>query len=171
MGNLRDELLKKGLVSEKRARELANRERARKKKIGKRAATDEKLAYEQARAREQQARREADRRRELERLDQQAHAALQARIVQLIEDHALSDGIRGPRKFHFVTRRKTILYLDLNDSAATQLTEGRAAICEIPGSRPESFRLVPARTAEKIREIDPTWVRFFEPSRIEPQEP
>ena len=171
MGNLRDELLNKGLVSEKRARELANRERARKKKIGKRAAADEKISHQQARAREEQARREADRRRELERLDQQARAELQARVVQLIEDHALSDGIRGPRKFHFVTRRKTVLYLDLNDSAAAQLTEGRAAICEVPGSHPETFRLVPARTAEKIREIDPAWVRFFEASRAEPNEP
>ncbi|HHN73723.1 MAG TPA: DUF2058 family protein [Acidobacteria bacterium] len=167
MGNLRDELLKKGLVSEGRARELANRERARKKKLGKRAAADEKATLEQARARQEQARREADRRRELERLDQQAYAEVRARVAQLVGDHAICEGIRGPRKFHFVTRNQTILYLDLNDAAAGQLEDGRAAICEIPGTEPEVFRLVPARIAEKVREIDPTWVRFFEGARPE----
>lgn len=67
MGNLRDQLKKAKLLSEKDARRLAHEERVRHKEIGGAEAADQaKAEHQEALARRREEQAEADRRRDLE---------------------------------------------------------------------------------------------------------
>lgn len=162
MGDLRDELIKKGLVSSRRAKELSHAEKARKKKLGKKQVKQLETRTRQQLLEREQARREADRQRETSRMGEQEQKELTHRLVQLLADHKLTGRVHGPRRFHFVSRKGTIPFLELNEQTAKGLENGEVAICDLPDSDPETFLLVPAEIARRARELDPDCVLFFE---------
>lgn len=163
MGNLKDELLKKGLTDDRRARQMAHDEKARRNRLGKDAVEGERRAHEQELQAKEQARRETDRRREQERQKQEAARATRLGLAQMLRDRALTSGVRGPRRWHFVTRERRIPYLDVSDDAARRLEQGQIAICEVPDTAPEQFVLVPAEAAARLREGAPEYVLFLNP--------
>lgn len=160
MGSLKDELLKKGLADDKRARQLAHDEKARRNKLGKGAVDEERRRAEEDRLAKERGRRETDRAREAERTKEQAAKTARAALVQMIKDRAVTSGIRGPRRWHFVTRDRKAPFLEVSDEAGKQLEAGRLAICEIPGADPEQFVVVPGETALRVAETAPEYVRF-----------
>ncbi len=160
MGSLKDELLKKGLADDRRARQLAHDEKARRNRIGKDAVDDERRRTEEERVTKERERRETDRRREQERAKEDAARSALLGVAQMLRDHAQTRGVRGPKRFHFVTRERKIPYLDVSDDAARRLENGQLAICEIPGTAPETFVVVPAETAARVRETAPEYVLF-----------
>ena len=99
MGSLRDQLVKTGLADDKRARQLAHDEKARKNKLGRDAIVAEKHAEEEERRSRDAAKREQDRAREAERSRGETAREATARAAQLLRDHLLRDGVKGPRRF------------------------------------------------------------------------
>jgi uncharacterized protein YaiL (DUF2058 family) len=168
MGSLRDQLVKTGLADDKRARQLAHDEKARKNKLGRDAIVAEKHAEEEERRSRDAAKREQDRAREAERSRGETAREATARAAQLLRDHLLRDGVKGPRRFHFVTRRGAIPFLELSEDAAKRLEAGGAAICEVPGAALEEFVLVPADVARRLKESHAAWVLFLNEGRTEP---
>ena len=162
MGDLRDELVKKGLVSSQRAKQLSHAEKARKKKLGKKEIKNLETRNQQQLREREQARREADRQREISRMGEQEQKELIHRLVQLLTDHKLTGRVHGPRRFYFVSRRSTIPFLELNEQTAKTLENGETAICDLPDTDPETFLLVPAEIARRARELDPGCVLFFQ---------
>lgn len=161
MADLRDALKRSGLVNDKQARKLAHEEKARKKKLG-RKGLDEERAEKEAEARQKQAaQREQDRQRESAKLAKRKQREESAALAQIVRDHALTSGVMGARRFHFVTREGKIPYLDVADEIARGLERGELAICEMPGATPEEFVLLDARHARRVRAIDADVVRFF----------
>jgi hypothetical protein len=165
MGSLRDQLVKTGLADDKRARQLAHDEKARRNKLGREGITAEQHAAEEERRARDEARRAADRAREAERLRESGEHEALARAGQLLRDHALRDGIKGPRRFHFVTRERKIPFLELSEDAAKRLEAGSAAICEVPGSAPEEFVVVTADVARRLTETHAGFVLFLNEGR------
>ncbi|MBP7147406.1 MAG: DUF2058 family protein [Acidobacteria bacterium] len=165
MGSLKDELVKKGVLDDKRARQLAHEERARRNRIGQDAVAGEKQHAEQERRAREEARRAADREREARRQQEQARHEGQSRLAQVVRDHALTQGVRGPRRFHFVARDGKIPFLDVSDEIGRKLEAGGAAICEVPGSAPAQFVVLPGETARKVREDGPEYVLFLNDPR------
>jgi len=168
MGSLRDQLVKTGLADDKRARQLAHDEKARKNKLGREGISAEQHAAEEARRARDEARRTTDRAREAERLKLAGEHEQLARAAQLLRDHALRDGIKGPRRFHFVTRGRKIPFLELSEDAAKRLEAGQVAICEIPGASPEDFVLVAADIARRLSETHAEFVLFLSEGRPGP---
>jgi hypothetical protein len=168
MGSLRDQLVKTGLADDKRARQLAHDEKARKNKLGREGITAEQRAAEEERRTREEARRAADRAREAERSKEAGEHEALARAAQLVRDHALRDGIKGPRRFHFVARDRKIPFLELSEEAAKRLEAGGAAICEVPGSSPEEFVLVTADVARRLKDTHAGFVLFLNGGRTEP---
>ncbi len=168
MGSLRDQLVKSGLADEKRARQLAHDEKARKNKLGREGITAEQRAADVDRRAKEEARRATDRAAAAERAKETGEHETLAQAAQMLRDHALRDGIRGPRRFHFVTREGRIPFLELSEDAAKRLESGQAAICEVPGSAPEGFVVVGAETADRLRQTLPDRVLFFNSSRKAP---
>ena len=160
MGNLRDELLKKGIINEKRARAVIHEEKARQKRLGADQVEEERRAREEAARLEVEARREADRRREEERRLQHEKELDESRIPGLIRLGLVREGAVGNRRFYFITREHTVSYIEVSDGAVRSLTDGRVAIVEACGVVRQDFCLVTAEQAHEIAKIDPACVRF-----------
>jgi uncharacterized protein len=160
MGNLRDEILKKGLTSEKRARAVVHEEKARQKKLSPEELAAEHAAREAAAAREIEERRAADRRREEERKVHAAENREAHRVEDLILLGLVKDG-GGNRRFYFVTREQTISFLELSDGGHRGLADGRVGIVESGGLTRMDFCLVAAEQAAAIASLDPDRVRFL----------
>jgi uncharacterized protein len=170
MGNLRDELLKKGITSEKRARAVRHEEQARQKLLGPEAVAAEAAAREEQAAREHEERMAADRRRDEERRREEASDRAAHRLDSLIHAGLLREGTAGNRRFYFVTRQHTISFLELSDGAHRSLADGRAAVVESGGLVRDDFCLVAREQAAEIGRLDPERVRFWNPSGATPRE-
>ncbi len=161
MGNLRDELIKKGVVSSKKAQQIAHKDRARKNKLGRRRVAEERSAQDSARRARETSQREEDRKRESVRRDEASQHEERHALIQLMRDHARHD-LRGPRRFHFVTRSQRIPFLEVNEQAARSLEHGELAICELPDTDPEQFLILPAESARRVQASAAEFVLFFE---------
>ncbi|MEL6182804.1 MAG: hypothetical protein AAFS10_27870, partial [Myxococcota bacterium] len=79
----------------------------------------------------------------------------------------------GKRRWHFVASDHHIKYIDIRDSDAWMLEEGRMAIVErIDDQREndaETFQVVPRETAEVLWEMNDAYVRFWNRSRQDPR--
>jgi uncharacterized protein YaiL (DUF2058 family) len=160
MQNLRDKLLKAGLVTEKQAQEA---ERGNKKMQGTVQKRQQAVSEEERQRSEAFALREAEqaeeRRKEAARkadARQQSERAL--RLRQLVEAHRLRDG-PGEVHFHFVKRSGKIGRLAVTPQTATLLESGAAAVVEDPGS--PDHAVVPGEAAQRIYEVDRQAVRFW----------
>jgi uncharacterized protein YaiL (DUF2058 family) len=160
MQNLRDKLLKAGLVTEKQAQEAAREERrGSAKKVHER---DRQLSEEERQRREAFAAREAEvaeqRRQEAAK---QAEARMQSerarRLRQLVEVHRIREN--GEVTFHYVRRSGKIGRLDVSLATQKLLEQGGAAVVEDPGS--PDCAVVPGDAAKRIYEVDPQAIRFW----------
>lgn len=143
-----DQLKAAGLVDEKKVKQAKKQKHQQRKQQGKGKAGGE--GARQAAEKARQARTERD--RELNRQQKAAaeKKALAAQVRQLIEANRIAPG-EGEITYHFSHQGKVRrLYLD--QAQQRQLARGRLAIVCLDAD----FALVPAATAEKIRERDET---------------
>ncbi|MBN2495281.1 MAG: hypothetical protein JXR96_11860 [Deltaproteobacteria bacterium] len=179
MQNLRDKLLKAGVVSQKakkKAEHQSRLERTRRRKQGLdggQAEQAERERFERKRA----DKRAADQQREIER--QQDRAACGARRAERVSAREEEqDGLRrvyrarellqasmflparpGPVRFCFVSRSGGIRCLELSTRIAHDLSAGLLAICQLPGER--RWGLARRDVVEQVLEVEPELVRFF----------
>jgi uncharacterized protein YaiL (DUF2058 family) len=160
MQNLRDKLLKAGLVTEKQAKEA---ERKAGKQPGTVQQKQQSLSEEERQRREAFALREAElaeeRRKEAARkaeARQQSERAL--RLRQLVEKNRVREA-PGEVNFHFVKRNGKVGRLAVSPQTAKLLESGAAAVVEDPGN-PE-HAVVPGDAAKRIYEVDKQAVRFW----------
>jgi uncharacterized protein YaiL (DUF2058 family) len=160
MQNLRDKLLKAGLVTEKQATEVA-----REQKQGaprKHREREEQVSEEERQRREAFAAREAElaeeRRKEAVK---QAEARMQSerarRLRQLVETHRIREP--GEVSFHYVKRSGKIGRLDVSVQTQKNLEQGAAAVVDDPGS--PDCAVVPGEAAKRIYQVDPQAIRFW----------
>jgi uncharacterized protein YaiL (DUF2058 family) len=160
MQNLRDKLLKAGLVTEKQAKEAARDERQGSSKQHR--ERENQVTVEERQRREAFAAREAElaeeRRKEA---GKQAEARMQSerarRLRQLVETHRLREA--GEVVFHYVRRSGKIGRLDVSLVTQKMLEQGGAAVVEDPGS--PDCAVVPGEAAKRIYEVDPQAIRFW----------
>ena len=160
MQNLRDKLLKAGLVSEKQAKEA---ERAGKNPAGTVKQKQQALSEEEQQRREAFAQREAElaegRRKEAaKRAEAREQSERAQRLRQLVTTHRLREA-PGDVNFHFVKRSGKIGRLAVSPQTAKLLENGAAAVVEDPGN-PE-HAVVPSEAAKRIYDVDRQAVRFW----------
>jgi len=160
MQNLRDKLLKAGLVTDKQAQDAAREQKASAPRT--QHQRDEQLSAEERQRREAFAAREAEqaeaRRKEAARV---AEARMQSerarRLRQLVESHRVREA--GEVAFHYVRRSGKIGRLDVSLEMQKRLEQGAAAVVEDPGS--PDCAVVLAEAAMRIYEVDPHAIRFW----------
>jgi uncharacterized protein YaiL (DUF2058 family) len=159
MQNLRDKLLKAGLVSENQAKEAAREQKAPKQTHRLR---EQQVSQEERERRDAFALREAEqaeeRRKEAAKI---AEARMQSerarRLRQLVESNRIAD--KGEVTFHYVRRSGKIGRLDVSLDLQAKLESGAAALVEDPGS--PDCAVVVAEAAKRIYEVDPQAIRFW----------
>lgn len=149
MGNsLQEQLLKAGLVDQKKAREVKKaRHKQRKQRQGQ-PADEARQAAQKALAEQAEKNRELNRRRQ----EQAERKAVAAQIRQLIENNRVPSG-DGDIPYHFVDGSK-VRHLYVSKSVHDQLARGSLDIVR-QGQR---YAVVPESVAVKIRERDPSRV-------------
>src|SRR5229473_1675487 len=150
MQNLRDKLLKAGLVTEKQAKE-ADRKGAKPQGTVKQK--------QQSVSEEERQRREAFALRAAELAEERRkEAAKKAEARQQSEANRVREP-PGEVNFHFVKRSGKVGRLALSPETAKLLESGAAAVVEDPGN-PE-HAVVPGEAAKRIYEVDKQAVRFW----------
>ena len=146
MASLQDQLLKAGIVNEKKVKQVKQeqRKKAKSQKKG-------QLQVDETREQAQRARAEkAEKDRALNRAQQEQaeKKAIQAQIIQLIRmnrvEHSQGD---IPYQFTDGTRIKKIY---LSNSLQEDLVRGRLAIARLE----DGYQLIPAQAARKIMQRD-----------------
>ena len=162
MQNLRDQLLKTGLITKGQKQQVEQDKRRERKQLKKgQADAIARAQQQQAYEAKLEAQRAADRQRAAEQ-----RAALEAkekllRIRHIIDYWKLSEEPSGTRRWYFMTRDNIVKYLSISEPIGLQLSTGALAIVE----RPEEFEeprylLIEREAAELVARIDPTYVRF-----------
>ncbi len=165
MADLRDQLLKAGLI-DKKAKQTADTDARRKKKKKKKKKkkgggpspeAERQAAWEAQKLAEAEANREREAARQRER-ERQEH---QNRVSNLVKSAALRDVKEGGRRFCYVTREQRVRWIYVTAEVAWKLELGALAIVEQPGEPDETPMLVPRAAAERLRALQPDVVRFW----------
>jgi uncharacterized protein len=161
MQNLRDQLLKTGLIN-KGQKQQVEQEKRRERKQLKKGQADE-LAREQQRQ-AYEARLEAQRVADRERAAAQ-HTQFEAKEkllrIQHITDYWRLEEPTGTLRWYFMTRNNVVKYLSVSEPLGLQLSTGALAIVERPEEVEEPrYVLIEREAAELVARVDPTYVRF-----------
>ena len=161
MPNLRDQLLKTGLISKGQKHQVEHEKRRERKQLKKGQADD--LAQEQQRqayAARLEAQRVADRDRAAAQRAQFEAKEKFLRIRQITDYWRLEEPT-GTLRWYFMTRNNVVKYLSVSDPLGVQLSTGALAIVERPDEVEEPrYVLIEREAAELIARVDPTYVRF-----------
>ena len=154
MSSLQDQLLKAGLVDQKKVAK-ANRERYRKENLTRK--NKGKKSVEPS-ARQPVLSKKAQRDRELNQKRQEAakRKELEAQARQLIDNNK-QDRTLGEHPYSFVYKGK-VKKIFVTDAQRKQLVEGQLAIATHVTNDGRKFELVPAPVAEKIAQRDATFI-------------
>lgn len=144
--SLQNQLLKMGLVDEKKVNQVKKEKHKQAKQQGKKA----QAVDEAARLAQQAAAQKAERDRELnrQRKEEAERRALAAQVRQLIEVNRLPKG-DGEIAYNF-SDGSMVKRLYVTEQVQRQLGLGRLAIVRLD----EEYELVPTAVAEKIRQRD-----------------
>ncbi len=153
MGNsLRDQLLKTGLVDEKK---LKQTKADLHQKIKQQPKGKGKVEVDEAQLRAQKAAAEkVERDRQLDRTRQDAveRKAMAAQINEIIAAHRLPQS-EDDTPYYFTLDNK-IKRVMVSTAVRAQIGDGRCAVVKVAGA----YAVVPAEAAEKIRQRDPSRV-------------
>ena len=161
MQNLRDQLLKTGLINKGQKQQVEQDKRRERKQL-KKGQADE-IAQEQQR-RAYEARLEAQRVADRERAASQ-HAQCEAKEkllrIRQITDYWRLEEPTGTLRWYFMTRNNVVKYLSVSEPLGLQLSTGALAIVERPEEVEEPrYVLIEREAAELVARVDPTYVRF-----------
>ncbi len=161
MSDLREQLLKAGLVSSRQVRQAKHDDRVHRKEVGLEGLQEERAAQQRAAEERLEAKRRADREREEERrrreLEQQRAEVLRSRI----RGGWIREATAGAKRFFFVLEGGRITYLDLNDGAARRLLGGSAAIVDTTGAVRGEFCVIDGHAAQSLAREHPEIIRYW----------
>ena len=161
MQNLRDQLLKTGLISKGQKHQVEQEKRHERKQL-KKGQADE-IAQEQQRQ-AYEARLEAQRVADRERAAaQRAQFEAKEKFLRIrqITDYWRLEEPTGTLRWYFMTRNNVVKYLSVSEPLGLQLSTGALAIVERPEEVEEPrYVLIEREAAELVARVDPTYVRF-----------
>lgn len=158
MSDLRQQLLKAGLVTEKAVETVEKDERQQNRQKGHRRVKADKRAQQAERERQANERRFAEQERARAERSEQDERELQLQIKQIAESNPFAERTGGPRRWYFVSREQRAPFLEVSDEVAGALAKGGAAIVESPE---RDTWVVGADAARRIRDLDARWIRTF----------
>ncbi|SFM37387.1 DUF2058 domain-containing protein [Halopseudomonas yangmingensis] len=146
MNSLQAQLLKAGLVDEKKIKQAQ-----RSKKKTAKQQPDTLQAVAEAAERVRQEKLERDRQLNQQRQEEAARREAEAQVKQMIEQHRI-DRSQGDTAYQFVSKKK-IKKIHVTGEQFERLSRGTLAIARLgPG-----FELIPADIATRISERAPHW--------------
>ena len=158
MGDLRDQLKKAKLLSEKKARQIVHEERVRLKQVGR-----EGLEQEEAQRRAELA-QQRERTREQDRVAQQQLEAERQRVTEvaacteLLRREVVRP--RGRSRWYFQLADGALPWFDVDDSTRFELESGVYWVVRIGPADSHHYALMPAEHAQRVRAALPDLVAW-----------
>lgn len=162
MPDLRDQLLKAGLINKGQKQQVDLEKRRERKQLKKGQAEEQALAQQrQAYEAKLEAQRQADRERAAAQREAFEAKEQLLRLRHIVDYWKLSEEPSGTRRWYFVTRQHVVKYLYVSERLALQLSTGTLAIAERPDEREETrYVLIERDAVELLNRVDATYVRF-----------
>lgn|GEM_PF-2506919 len=159
--DLRDKLLKAGLVDKKTKKRADHRARLKRTEDQKKGIDEEKEEEKKAREYEEkeEKRRRQDKERERARHQKQLKRDKKYQALDLLQARMFLPKSSGPVAFNFVSRSGGIRKMQVTTGIAHDLKNGQLAIAQLPGG--ERFGLVRRDVALQLLSDDPSLLRFF----------
>jgi uncharacterized protein YaiL (DUF2058 family) len=161
VSDLREQMLKAGLVSGKQVRQAKHEERVHRKEVGREGIEAERAAADRAFQARQEEKRLRDREREEARRRSQAAEERVLALQTRIRAGWIREATAGGKRFFFVVDGGRITYLDLSDDAARRLQLGRAAVADGRGIVRGEYCVVDAGTALSLSRDHPEVILFW----------
>lgn len=161
MGDLSEELLKAGLISQKKFKQTQHTERVKHTAVGAKGLEAEEQTRRAAQDRQRDSQRAQDRQRVREQHHVVEEQATRARLKDIVRGGAVKAAAAGNRKYYFETTSGKLPYVEVNDEAARALQHGELAIVQIPDVKLERFVILPARIAVQVKQLEPDLLRVF----------
>lgn len=156
--NLRDQLKKANLISDKKAKQLAHQQRVERKGKGReqleQEAQERQDEVQQLRDEGRQKTRKEQAALDRERLRKQEQEA----VGQLLES-AKKPG-PGTVKFYFATREGALPWLDLSSREAQEVRAGQLCVVRSGPVGTHTYRLLPADAAKRVHQARPDAIAF-----------
>jgi uncharacterized protein YaiL (DUF2058 family) len=171
MQNLRDQLLKAGMVTKEQKQRTDLEKRRQRKQHGKGQRDDTPQAQRQAYEAKLAAQRAADRERAAAQRAASEAKEKRLQIRHIIEYWKVPEDSAGTRRWYFVTRDRTIRHLYVSAPLAERLEAGALAIVERPDEQETSYVLIEHEAAEQIGRLDPQYVRFHNTTTVRDASP
>jgi len=149
MGDLREKMLKAGLITEDQAKKATQVERQVVQQKGHRQADRERQERQRAGAVQQDQRAAAERERGARERQVQLDDETKGRLKQLAQSGKLEGRTRGQRRWYYTSRRGVVPYLEVSDEVIQLLEQGGAAIAEAPSG---DAWLITRECAQKLHE-------------------
>ncbi len=163
MQNLRDKLLKAGVVDKKAKKKADHDARVQRAeqgghKIAQDAEAQRKAVWEQ----QQAAQRERDQALEAARRAQREARERRDRVQQLIDYYGARPQ-RGPRRWYFMARSGAIRAFSVSEEEGKRLERGQLAIVERGSDAEEgsAYAVIPAEVAREVWAVDDALLRCF----------
>lgn len=168
MADMREAMLKAGLISRKEARRSKHKERVHRKEVGHDGVEKERKERDAEFRAQQEEKRRRDRELEAERQERQQEERTQALeaagdqdLVEVLRNGVIQRAAGGGRRFFFEVDGGRITFLDLTDLGSQSLLDGSAAIVDSLGVRKEPYCVVDHRAAAVIKDRKPEIVRYW----------
>jgi uncharacterized protein YaiL (DUF2058 family) len=156
--NLRDQLKKANLISDKKAKQLAHQQRVERKEKGR-----EQLEQE-AKQRQDEVQKLRDEGREKTRKEQeQLDRERKRREEQVAVDQLIASAKKpgpGTVKFYFATREGALPWLELSSREAQEVRAGQLCVVRGGPVGTHTYRLLPADAARRVHHARPDAIAF-----------
>lgn len=151
--NMRDQLKKAKLLSDKQAKQLAHKQRVERKEKGR-----EKLEQEQEarKAEVQEMRRQSAEgtRREQQEIEKRKKQREEQVAIDVLLQDARKPG-PGPVKFYFAARDGSLPWLDLSPREAQEVSAGQLCVVRGGPAGTHVYRLLPVDSARRVAQARP----------------
>lgn len=156
--NLRDQLKKANLLSDKKARQLAHEQRVERKEKGREQLEQEaRQRQDEVQGLRQQSRELT--RKEQQRLEQEKKQREEERAVDVLLDGARRPG-HGAVQFYFATADGALPWLELSPREAQEVRAGQLGIVRTGPLGTHTYGLLPIDSVRRVHRTRPEVVAF-----------
>jgi hypothetical protein len=151
--NMRDQLKKAKLLSDKQAKQLAHKQRVERKEKGREQIEEEQQSRKMEVA-EMRAQTAAETRRDQQEIEKQRKQREEQVAIDVLIADAKKPG-PGPVKFYFAARDGSLPWLDLSPREAQEVGAGQLCVVRGGPVGTHVYRLLPADSARRVAQSRP----------------
>ena len=161
MGDLRDQLKKAKLLSEKESKQLAHQDRVRRAEVGREGLEREEAARRAELAQQQEAERETQRENQRILEEERRADAERAACRELLEREVIRPRERGGKRWYFQLSDGSLPWLEVDEAMGFQLQSGAYWVVRLGAADMHVYGLLTAEHARRVAATLPDAIAWY----------